>query len=49
MEPNISINYGLIQPETDKLVASCAAWGDWSPKEIPRCIRKLFNIYSIIN
>ena len=40
IEPNVSINYGLVLPETRLLTATCAAWGEWRPKDIPRCIRK---------
>ena len=40
VQPNVSINNGLILPETNKLTATCAAWGEWSPKNIPKCIRK---------
>ena len=40
LEPNASINNGLILPETNTLTLTCAAWGEWSPKEVPRCIRK---------
>ena len=38
--PNMSINNGLMLPEKNSLTSTCAAWGEWSPKEIPRCIRK---------
>ena len=40
LEPNASINNGLVLPETSTLTISCAAWGEWRPKQIPRCIRK---------
>ena len=40
VQPNASINNGLILPETNKLTATCAAWGEWSPKNVPKCIRK---------
>ena len=38
--PNDSVNHGLIVPETNILNLNCAPWGEWSPKEVPRCIRK---------
>ena len=40
LEPNVSVNHGLIVPETNTLIMTCAAWGEWSPKKVPRCIRK---------
>ena len=38
--PNFTINFGLIEPETDTVNLTCEAFADWSPSEVPRCIRK---------
>ena len=41
--PNETVNNGLIVPETNILDLNCAPWGEWNPKEVPRCIRKNIN------
>ena len=41
--PNISINFGLIEDETDTVNLTCAAFADWSPSEVPPCIRMYFS------
>ena len=37
---NPDVNHGLIVDEKSILTAQCAAWGDWNPPIVPRCIRK---------
>ena len=39
---NESVNFGLIEDETDVLNVTCSPTGQWAPVEVPPCIRKWF-------
>ena len=45
--PNITINFGLIEEETDTVNLTCEAFADWSPNEVPPCIRMYFSILHV--
>ena len=37
---NESANFGRLIPERNSITLTCAAWGNWSPSNVPMCIRK---------
>ncbi len=46
------LNFSYVFEQLDPTAADmstlkmvCAAWGDWDPPQVPRCVRKCFIIY----